>query len=77
MLTFKLRDADDDANVHVLRTTCHLFRSSLQCIQSLVLAGTPYASGLFMHAAEKARRVGARFAGFSNGDIGYDGRRRS
>ena len=35
-------------------------------------AGTPYASGLFKHAAEKAKRVGARFAGFTNGDIGYD-----
>lgn len=35
-------------------------------------AGTPYVSGLFKHASEKAKRVGARFAGFTNGDIGYD-----
>ena len=35
-------------------------------------AGTPYVSGLFSHASAKAREVGSRFAGFSNGDIAYD-----
>eukprot|EP00040_Diaphanoeca_grandis_P017735 m.92984 g.92984 ORF g.92984 m.92984 type:complete len:668 (+) comp26590_c1_seq1:640-2643(+) len=35
-------------------------------------AGTPYVTNLFVAAEKAAVRVGARFAGFSNGDIAYD-----
>lgn len=34
--------------------------------------GTPFAESLFVFAAEEARKVGARFAGYSNGDIAFD-----
>jgi hypothetical protein len=35
-------------------------------------AKTPYVKGLFQHANAKAVQLGARFAGFTNGDIAYD-----